>query len=78
VNSFFSDSCTPPAVVEDALQGLEQADRRGLLHDDRRVAGPERAHQEVGLRLLMAAMCEVKSVHAELGEELEHEFTSGR
>src|SRR5256884_5462768 len=37
---------------EDALHRLEEADRRGLLHDDRRVPRPERAHEEVRLRLL--------------------------
>ena len=77
MNSFFSESRTPPAVVNTPLHRLEEADRGGLLHDDRRVAGPERAHQQIGLRLLDRRDVRGEVGHPELGEELEHELHVG-
>src|SRR3546814_3445193 len=72
ISDWSSDVCS--SDLEDAVHGLEEADRGGLLHDDGGVARPERGHQEVGLRLLDGGDVRGEVSHPELGEQLQDEL----
>ena len=77
MNSFFSESCTPPPVVKHAFIVLKSPTAAACFM--RIVVSPDQklVISKSGLACWIAAMWEVKSVTPSLGKSSRTDFTSG-
>ena len=76
MNSFLSESCTPPAVVKTPFMLLKRPTAAACFM--RMVASPDQNEhiRRSGLACWMAAMCEVKSVTPSFGNSSSTGLTS--